>query len=133
MYSLSNIFTIQYWFGQVPFLGKPALWVMVILFGAMLIGGVILNTLSKGPKYNKPIGKGLKKIAKMLGVMGLVAFILLFFRYEFVAILSRRFMFGLWFIGLAVWIVFIVRYFLKVVPKQMADKMEQERIRKYLP
>lgn len=133
MYSLVNIISIQYWFGQVPFLGKPALWVMTILFGSMLIAGAIINTLANSKKYEKPLAKGLKKIAKMLAVMGVFAYILLFFRYEFVAILSRRFMFALWFIGLIFWIILIVKYFSRVVPKQMADKMEQERIKKYLP
>jgi len=133
MYSLGNFFTVQYWFSQAPFLGKPALWVMVIVFALMLIGGAILNTLSKCDRYNKPVCKGLKKIAKMLSVMGAIAFVLLFFRYEFVAILSRRFMFGMWYVGLVVWIIFIIKFFIKVVPKQMADKMEQDRIKKYLP
>ncbi|MCX6778786.1 MAG: hypothetical protein NTU97_00970 [Candidatus Magasanikbacteria bacterium] len=133
MYSLGNFFTTQYWFGQTPFLGKPALWAMVIIFGVMLVGGVIINTLAKGQKYGKPLSRGLSKIARMLGVMGFFAFVLFFFRYEFVAILSRRFMFGLWFVGLVVWVVFIIKYFIKVVPKQMADKREQERLKKYLP
>ena len=133
MYSLKNIFSVQYWFGSVPFLGAPALWTMTIIFGAMLVGGAVINTLANSKKYDKPLAKGLKKISKMLATMGVIAFFLLFFRYEFVVILSRRFMFGLWFVCLILWVIFIVGYFLKIVPKQRMDKMEQERIKKYLP
>lgn len=133
MYSITHLFSLQYWFGQAPFLGKPALLAMIIVFSLMLIAGAIVNAVANNKKSDKALSRGLKKIAKLLGTMGVLAFVLLFFRYEFVAIFSRRFMFALWFIGLVVWVIPSVKYFVKVVPKQQAEKMEQERLKKYLP
>lgn len=133
MYSITHLFSFQYWFGQAPFLGKPALLTMIIIFSGMLIAGAIANAVANNKKTDKALARGLKKIAKLLGTMGVLAFILLFFRYEFVAIFSRRFMFVLWFVGLIGWVFPIVKYFLKVVPRQQAEKNEQERIKKYLP
>ena len=133
MYSFLHLVSTQYWFGPVPFLGKAALWAMTIIFLAMLIAGIVLGIVAKSLKNDRPLSKGLVKIAKLLTIMSVIAFIFLFLRYEFVTILSRRFMFALWFVGLVVWTIFVVRYFVKVVPKQRADKLEQERINRYLP
>ncbi|KKR48920.1 MAG: hypothetical protein UT86_C0002G0095 [Candidatus Magasanikbacteria bacterium GW2011_GWC2_40_17] len=133
MYSIKNIFSLSYWFSQTPLLGSAAFWVMLIIFGLFLLAAIILKVLSQSPHYDVFARRGLKKISRLLGWMGVWGLIIVFFRYEFTPILSRRFMLGLWIIGLVVWLVFIVKYFLKIVPKRMAEKLEKERLNKYLP
>lgn len=133
MYSIKNIFSLSYWFGQAPLLGSTAFWVMIIIFGLFLLGAIILKILAQSPRYDVFVRRGLKKISRLLCWMGVWGLIIVFFRYEFTPILSRRFMLGLWFIGLVVWVIFIVKFFLKIIPKQVAEKMEKERLKKYLP
>jgi len=106
---------------------------MVVIFAGMILTSLVLNNMAGLQKYAAPLRVGLKKIARLLAWMGVLAWVLLFFRYEFVVFLSRRLMFGLWFIGLLVWATFIVRYFVATAPRNRQAIKEQERLKKYLP
>ncbi len=133
MYSFSNIITPQYWFSPPPVLAPFTLWLMVAIFGLMLIFAFILNILSLKNKFDQPSRRGLKKISALLGWLGAAGFILLFFRYEIIPFLSWRLWYGLWAIGLAVWLGFILRFWLKEIPKRRRALAETARLKKYLP
>lgn len=133
MYSFSHLLSSQYWFSEPSFLGAPALWTMVAVFGLMIVAAIVSRVMSQKGKWDKFSRRGLSKLSSLLGWLGAAAFILLFFRYEFVPLLSRRFMFGLWLLGLLVWLGFILRYFFLKMPKLRKEQAEKERLRKYLP
>lgn len=133
MYSLSHLLSIQYWFSEVPFLGALALWTMVTVFGLMIITAIVLRILAKSEKFDRFIRRGFTKLSSLSGWLGVIAFILLFFRYEFVPVLSRRFMYGLWLIGFLVWLGFVLYYLFFKMPKLRQEKKEKERLNKYLP
>lgn len=132
MYSIKNLLAWNYWFSYVEPINKPALWTMIIFFGLMIIASIVIAKISINKKNDQPLRRGLRKLIKMLAWMGVIGFILLFFRYELVYILSRRFMLGLWFIGLVVWLAFAIRYFRKI-PRLRQILEEQNRLKKYLP
>lgn len=133
MYSFSHLLNAKYWFSEPSFLGAPALWTVVIIFGLMVAAALVLAILSQKGRFDQFLRRGFKKMASLLGWMGALAFILLFFRYEFVPLLSRRFMYLLWAIGLIAWLVFILRYLLVKMPKLRQEKQAKERLKKYLP
>ena len=133
MYSFSNIITPQYWFSPPPVLSSLTLWLMVAVFGLMLAAAVVLNILSQKSKFDQPLRRGLKKISVLLGWLGAAGFILLFFRYEIIPFLSWRFWYGLWAIGLAIWLGFILKFWFKDIPRRRKDLTEKARLKKYLP
>lgn len=133
MYSFSHLLNFKYWFSEPPFLGAPALWAMVIIFGLMIVATIGLAILSQKGRFDQFLRRGFKKMANLLGWMGVLAFILLFFRYEFVPLLSRRFMFLLWAMGFITWLVFVLKYLLMKMPKLQQERQAKERLKKYLP
>ena len=105
----------------------------LIFFILMLVAAIVLFVLSNKKGLESYVKRLLAKIASLLGWMGAVALILFFFRYEAVPFLSRRFWYGLWCVGIIIWIVFILRYWLKEVPRQRQERIAKERLKKYLP
>lgn len=133
MYSLQNLLSSGYWFSEPLVSNSQTLLIMLAVFGAMIAASVILFFLVKGEKVEKILGRGLLRVASLLVWMGILGFVYLFFRYESAAFFSRRFWLGLWAIGLIVWVVFIVRFFMLKMPQLCQAKAEQERLKKYLP
>lgn len=133
MYSLKHLFTVSYWFSSAPFLTPLALWLMAGFFGVLFAAAIILSVFLKKSKYDKPGRRGLKKIISFLIWMSTIGFLFLFFRYEFVAILSRRFMFGLWWIGFITWLALIIKYFMREMPRWRRKMEDEEKLKKYLP
>lgn len=133
MYSIKNLLFHGYWFSYVQPLNPLAFWAMLVVFGLMIVVAIILFKIAHHPKIDPPLCRGLKKIINLLSWMGILGFLVLFFRYEMVYMLSRRFLLGFWILGLIIWVILVIRYFLKVVTRQRQSIIEQERLKKYLP
>jgi hypothetical protein len=133
MYSIKNIFNLRYWFSEPPYQNPAAMKVALIFFVIMLVAGVVLAVLSQKEKFGVYIKRLFAKIASLLGWMGAIAFVLLFFRYEATPFLARRFWYGFWLIGLIIWVVYILHYWYKKVPQKLREQSEKERLKKYLP
>ncbi|KKR97548.1 MAG: hypothetical protein UU49_C0028G0012 [Candidatus Magasanikbacteria bacterium GW2011_GWC2_41_17] len=133
MYSIKNILNLRYWFSEPPYQNLLAMKIALIFFVIMLVAGVVLAILSQKEKFSVYIKRLFAKIASLLGWMGALAFVLLFFRYEATPFLARRFWYGFWLVGLIVWVVYILRYWYKQVPLKRQRQAEKERLRKYLP
>ena len=65
--------------------------------------------------------------------MGLIGEVIVWFRYERVYVLSARFWLLVWLIGLVVWLAFILKYQLKVIPQARAKLQKTQDFNKYLP
>ena len=124
---------MRYWFSEPPYQNPAAMKTILIFFVLMLAAGVVLAVLSNKEKFNQYARRLFAKIASLLGWMGMAAFILFFFRYEATPFLARRFWYAFWFIGLIVWIVYILRYWYKEAPQKRQAQAEKDRLKKYLP
>lgn len=133
MYSFANLLSVNYWFSELTASNSQTLLIMLAVFGTMIAAAIILYFLVKAERVEKILGHGLLRLASLLVWMGILGFVYLFFRYESAAFFSRRFWLGLWVIGLIVWLVFIGRFFIKKMPQLRQAKMEQERLKRYLP
>lgn len=133
MYSIKNILSLRYWFSEPPYQNPAAMKIAMIFFVIMLAIGIVLAVLSQKEKFGVYLKRLFAKIASLLGWMGVLAFVLSFFRYEATPFLSRRFWFGFWLIGLIVWVVYILRYWFKKVPMKRREQTEKDRLKKYLP
>jgi glucan phosphoethanolaminetransferase (alkaline phosphatase superfamily) len=133
MINFSRLLDLNFWFALRPTaLSKQTTIVLVAGFGIFLLTAVILGFLAKIKKQNPPLAKLLRKLKKMFSVMAVVGFILLFFSYEQIYLLGSRFWFLLWFIGLVVWLVFILLYAVGKMPKEKDDLEKKQKYLKYL-
>ena len=133
MYSIKNLLNLNYWFSEPQPLNSLSLWLLLGFFCAMAAAAVVLYVTAQKKKDDKPLVRGLNKLSSLLAWMGLLGLVMVFFRYESAFFLSRRFWLGTWFVGLVVWLVFVVRYFKITMPKARANRQEQERLKRYLP
>lgn len=62
----------------------------------------------------------------------IIGLFVMFFMYEEVPILSARFWFLTWLIGICVWLYFIIKIALKI-PDQKKQHAEEKEFKKYIP
>ena len=108
-----------------------ALRSMLIGFGALVIAAIILKF--KSSQADSALARGLRQIARLCVGLGLFGLAILFFRYQFVPVLSRRFIYLVW-LGVALaGAVSAWRYFVKQMPALRLRQEEARRKTKYLP
>ena len=97
----------EYWFAYPPTLSKETTYLYLGVLGAMFFAGIIIKVLSSHSGLRGYLKKIILRIGNFLIVGAVFGGIFLFFRYEYLPILSYRFLFGIWAGCLAVWAVFI--------------------------
>lgn len=132
MYSISNLFTYSYWFTNVPEMGAPALWGQAIFYALLVAGSFGIEYWILIKKPDRFLSRVLRKIKTLVITMGIIGFVFLFFRYEYIPLFSRRFMYGVWILMAGVWVGFLVAE-CKKLPKRRQDAEEVDRIKRYLP
>ncbi|MBI4449709.1 hypothetical protein HY634_01500 [Candidatus Uhrbacteria bacterium] len=121
-----------YWFSSTPpalSMTHQRLWgviAFVCIIAAMLIQRFVARRIAQ-----TFVRRPWTRIVKALAVNGILLWVLLFFRYEGVPFFGARFWLLLLGIGDIVWIVAIVRSFVKV-PKQKRAWEEEQTRRRYL-
>ena len=128
------VFSFEYWFDLTPEpLAKPALIFLLALYGATLAVGVAARVLAAKKSGSMYWAKGGAKVARMCFWMAPIGFLLVWFAYEQVQFFGSRFWFPAWALALLVWLGFIIKYVMVIVPERAADFAEKARIEKYLP
>lgn len=129
--NLSNLLQPTYWFAEAPLLTPLALRAMLIFFGALVIAAIILQF--KSGQADSALARGLRQMARLCVGLGLFGLVILFFRYQFVPVLSRRFIYLVW-LGVALaGATSVLRYFVKQMPARRLRQEEARRKEKYLP
>ena len=122
----------SYWFSSIPpalALVHERLWGVIafaLILAAMLVQRFVVRRVAQ-----TFVRRPRARIVKLLVANGILLWVFLFFRYEGVPFLGARFWLLLLGIGDIVWIVAIVRSFLKV-PLQKRAWEEDQKKRKYL-
>ena len=128
---MNKFLDLHFWFNIRPGnLSSNALLVITVIL-AIFLAGTIISSFSKFKKRNLYF-----KIWRRINVFCLSNFIvglfLLFFAYESLVMLSMRFLFLLWFLGIGVWLGFIIKDLTKI--PEIREKMnKEEEFRKYIP
>jgi len=130
--SLSNIFKLSYWFGKPLSPSSTALWITGIIFGALIIFGIIAIWRYKVAETG--IVRGVwRRFAQWAWTAGIVGWILWLARYERILIFRRRYWLAIWVIGGIVWLWFVLRHARKRVPALHAEARERNYRERYLP
>jgi len=111
---------------------NSAVITLAVVFGLLIIlslaAWLYINKTKDGLKL-----KGLRRLFHLFLSMGISGFIYLFFAWQGVAILASRFWLLIWAIVLVIWLLFIVKYLFKEVPKLRSEIEEKRKFAKYLP
>ena len=129
---MSTLFSLSFWFKLRPGVLSTNVFYGIIVFLAILLAGILVfNALKK----SKTAGL-YRKIWIKLGNFCLgnlvIGLFLLFFAFEQLPFLAMRIWLLLWFIGMVVWMLFIIKVMSKIpdIKKEHEEKKEYE---KYIP
>jgi|GEM_PF-2154794 hypothetical protein len=131
--NLDKLLDWSYLFYRLPPAGFS--WGMRIFLLIIFIGALILAIMA-GIKYSKkqPI---VRKFWRKIQVWGwstsLMGLLLFYFREVRAIYLSSRAWMFIWLIIALVWLVFIIVYLFRVIPKKQEAKKSQEDFDKWLP
>lgn len=112
---------------------STGLMILISIFGAALIFGVIAEFLIRKKKFDEYLKKGFRKIANVLVTMSILGFVYTFFAYEGATILGARFWILLWAIAFVAWIFVPLKYCLREAPRLRAEREKKINFEKYLP
>ncbi len=130
--NFKNLFKADYWFSQPHTAYDWAFWPVVLVFGGLILSGIVLYVI-RSSKTEKTDQVVFGRFGNFGITMGLIGLLWLFFRQERVAFLAWRFWLLLWLLLAAWWIGKILEYIVKRLPIIKKERLEKERIRKYLP
>ena len=129
-----QLFELNYWFTLNPgFLSDPATIACAVFFTLFILGRVVI---AFSPKYSsthldKPGTLLVKKINTFLVTMGISGYLLLFFAYQMVPILSMRFLFLLWGLAAVIWAYSIWHFYATDVPRMRSEIEKKAQLGKY--
>ena len=73
-----------------------------------------------------------KKVGNFCLTMAISFTFIFFFRYEAIPVLGGRFWILIWLIMGAVWLIYLVRYCLIIVPNQLKELQDKQKFHRYL-
>lgn len=135
MFDFKPLLTLQFWFDKKPPVMMPVFQQSFFyFFGALVVLSLIITVLIRPKKKTDPwVAKGFQKVSSWCLTMGIAGLIIFFFSFEQVPFLSMRFWYIVWLIAAVAWLVWVVRFFVKVVPAEKAKIRQKKELEKYIP
>lgn len=131
--SLQPLLSWSYWFTTtaVPFTGRLLQVVMGVAVASFAFG--LVWRLGAG-RFKDPISRTVvRRLANWFMTMGVLVGITLFFTQTETPTLGSRLWFLVWIVLGLVWLGFIVRYMVRIAPRQRQERTKQAELAKYLP
>ncbi len=127
-----QMFELQYWFSANPgFLSDATAIGFAIFFGLFFVAWFLLFRYAKFNPLDKPQRIVAGKVKTMLLMMGFIGYVLLFFSYQAVPLLSMRFLFLVWGLGAILWTYLIWHFATTAVPHMRDAIQKKEQMAKY--
>lgn len=134
MIDIRPFLSLDFWFGtNVSGITSGSQQFLFAIFAVLLVLGAIIRMVASRQNLDKYVTAMFAKLGNMGVVMGAFGLVILFFSYEQVAFLGNRFWYLIWIICLIWWIVRIVIYATKTVPKLKEEAEEKEKQNAYIP
>ncbi len=127
-----QLFELPYWFSSNPgFLSDQTATGFAVFFSLFFIAWFLLIRQEKIRASSKPKRIILEKIKTLLLTMGVCGYMLLFFSYQAVPILSMRFLFLLWGLCAVLWAYLIWNFTATEIPLMRDEIQKKEQLAKY--
>lgn len=127
---MSKFFNPLFWFNQRPGLLIPLWRNTLIAVLAILLALAITSFILK--KKSGIYAKLWDRIFNLSSTNLFIGLVLFFFNAELVPLLSARFWYLLWVIGMGIWTFFTVRYAM-TLPQKKKEFEKRREFEKYLP
>lgn len=130
---LRPLITPSFWFALSP--QPPVALVSKIAFAvlvAFVVASLVLRVLRRRTE-DKLKRVLLARTASMLVWMGCLGLVLAFCRFEQISFFGARFWSFFWLVGLIIWIVSVVRFARKDMPRMRGENARVKENAKYLP
>ncbi len=131
--NIASYFKLERFLSLQPAISTNTVYFLMIFFSALLIMAIIIKVITiKTTKdcFYKTLSQ---KYFVLLLTMSLIGIFLTWFRYERVYLLSARFLLLVWFVTFIAWLVYILKYQIKVVPQEREKLQKTIEFNKYLP
>ncbi|MFH1789684.1 MAG: hypothetical protein ABH832_01300 [bacterium] len=130
--SISNLFYINYWFGQPREARGIVLVVYISVFLLLIILGIGARVFV-AYKNDRVVKQILRRFSAFGMTMGMIGMMWMFFRQQKIVFLAWRFWVLLWILLAIFWMIRILKYVIKRVPEIRKEQIHEEKRRKYLP
>lgn len=107
--------------------------IVLIIFGVIILLGIVMGILIHAKKNDKVLTRGLKKIKNALLIVGVLGYMYAFFASQGARLLSARFWFPSLLAILIIWLFFPIKYIIFELPKIREDIKNRKEFEKYLP
>lgn len=127
---MSHFFSAQFWFNQRPDLlssGSKTVLIGFIVFCLVFLIIAIFFRFKKG-FYGRFWGK----LISFFVSNALIGAVLFFFCQQLIPLLSSRFWFILWTVGMIFWLTLIALY-VKKLPAKKEELAKERELKKYIP
>ncbi len=129
---MGNLITLHFWFNMRPGSLTAFSQTVFLLFMLALAILYFFCWLIKKQKRKSLYNRIWRKLSSFSLTNFIISIFLLFFTYESLPFLSMRFWFMLWFLGMFVWMVFIIKEVLNL-PNIKAEMAKEQEYKKYIP
>lgn len=127
--SIKNLFYWSYWFQQPMVLKNAAMGMWLVFFLVLVAAGLVALFMRAGSN-EQAFKNFLNRVAGLGLTMGIFGLVWLFFRQEHIPFLAWRVWLGIWVMVFVVWVIPLLKYFVKRLPAVRAEnaaRMEKER------
>lgn len=133
-FDLRPLFHPSYWLTlDVPNVASGAGPSLLVLFAGMIVASIVLRRVKVPQAADRHQANVYRRVAGMLVTMGILGLVLYFLSYEEVRALGARPLYLVWILGLAAWIVSIVRRAKREIPAAREREEQRNAKSKYLP
>jgi membrane protein DedA with SNARE-associated domain len=129
---MSYLFELVYWFNSKPEpISRQSQKLLASIITILLILAIIILIRVYGEKMQayKPT---LKKLLPFCFGNALIGLYLIFVNYEVIPILRARFWFLIWLVIIIIWIIAIIKDYIKR-KRRKEEAIKEQEIKKYLP
>ena len=128
-----KFFTPSYFLDLRPVIDPGTLKFLMIGFGIMAVAGVVLKIIVQVKKFDHYQKNIFNKYFQLLLTVGLLGEFYVWCRYELAYFFSARFWLVVLAATLAIWLYYILKYQIKVVPQARVQAERTKIFNQYLP
>lgn len=100
--SFAALLSRDYWFSLPPSFNAQRLLMYGVVLCALLLLGVVFRVASQKAHVPGAVRRQLKAWGALGITSSLIGLVFMFFRYEYIPVLSYRFWFGVWVLGVVI-------------------------------
>lgn len=115
-----------------PSVSTEAVVTLGVIFVALCVAGIAAAVMARRP-HEHTVQVLYGRYSWMLLTLGVLGLILLWFRYEGAYFMSARWWLVLWALGLIAWLIPILRYQRREIPRARQQRLARQQMQKYLP